>query len=113
MLCLPGDLAYVARDSGDLGKLLLAEPWRMPIAPRALDENAPCPAVASLGDASALDLLAGRLLARHQAEIAHQVARGRKPRQVAHLGQECTRRDEVETAHRHQCRDPLCQRPVR
>ena len=60
------------------GQLLPADARRMAIAPGALHQNAPCPTVAGLGDAAAPDPVAGGMLARHQAQLGHQLARAGK-----------------------------------
>ena len=53
------------------------------------------------------------MLARGQTEIAHQLARASKACEVADLGQERARRDQIETAHCHQRRHHRGERPVR
>src|SRR2546427_141231 len=87
-LRLPGNLANGSWRGRHLLLLLLPDPRWMLIAPRALHQNAPRPAVAGLGDGAALDRVAGRFLRWHQAEIGHQLAGGLETRQIADLRQE-------------------------
>src|SRR5580693_6626970 len=73
-LRFPSNLANRLRHGIDLCLLLFAHARRMLIAPGALHLHAPRPSVAGLGDRTALDLLAGRVLRRYQPEIGHQLA---------------------------------------
>ena len=70
-LTFPGDVAHCL---GQSGLPLLQHPalagWEA-IGPGTFNEHASYPTGAGLGDAATPDLLAGRLLARHQAEIGH------------------------------------------
>src|SRR6266705_6655643 len=68
-LRLPGDIANGSWRGRDLRQLRPADPRRMAVAPGALHQDAPRPAVAGLGDAGALDPITGGALARHQTEI--------------------------------------------
>lgn len=47
----------------------------MLIVPGGLDHQPPGVAVAGLGDVAAVPLVAGGVLARHEPQIAHQLAR--------------------------------------
>src|SRR5258706_16362244 len=57
-LGLPGDLACPTPRTRDLGLLLVSAPRRMAVGPGGFDQHTPRPAVAGLGDRSALDALA-------------------------------------------------------
>src|SRR5258708_1426449 len=61
-LRLPGNLACRPWRGPDPGLHVLADAWRESVAPRSLDEQPSCARVASLGDATALDVLSGRSL---------------------------------------------------
>src|ERR1700730_1251199 len=73
MLGLPSDLASRARGGLHPGLLLLSDPRRMSVGPRALDEGASRSPVPGLGDRTALDRVPGRMLRRHQPKIGHQL----------------------------------------
>src|SRR5262249_58897617 len=69
-------------------------------------------AVASLGDAAAVDGVSSGVFAGYETEIPHQLARSLKARQIADLGQHRHRRNEIYPAHRLQSCDDLGKRPL-
>lgn len=94
-------------------ELLHADPRRMAIRPGALDKHMANAAVAGLGDRAAADRCAGRSLARNEAQISHKLSWGLKPRDVAHLGREGCRYDEIDTAQRRKIMHQRLERPSR
>src|SRR6266446_6480608 len=84
-LRLPGDLANRRRGGVNLVLLVRAHPRRMLIAPGAFHQHAARTPVTGLGDRTAPDGIASRILRRHQAEIAHQLVRRSEAREIADL----------------------------
>src|SRR6516162_9387385 len=93
-LRLPGDLADW------LGLFLLPEqqlatdPCREAVTPGRLDQQPAGRAVAGLGEAAASDAGSARMLARHQPEIGHQLARIGEAREVAQFSDQGCRIDQ-------------------
>jgi hypothetical protein len=61
-------------------------PWRMPIVPSALDQDAACVTVARLGDPPALRTAAARVLTWNESQRGHQLARPTRASEVVKLG---------------------------
>src|SRR4051812_12583010 len=110
-LRLPRDLADLGRHALELGELRLPHPWRVAVGPGALDQEVAHPGVAHLGDRAAPHRLPGGALARHQAEVAHQLARALEAADVADLDPERHRRDQVDAAQRLQRLDQRGEAP--
>src|SRR6516164_5652773 len=97
-LCLPGDLA------DRLGLFLLPEqqlatdPRREAVTPGRLDQQPAGRAVAGFGEAAASDACTARMLARHQPEIGHQLARIGEAREVAQFSDQRCRIDQRHAA---------------
>src|SRR6478736_7858201 len=111
-LRLPGDLALWRR-CRDLLLFGNANTGRMLIAPGALHERASRSPIARLRDGTAFNCVPGRTLRRPHAQISHQLWCGLKAREIAELGQQARRRDQIDAAQGHQRGDHLGQRPVR
>src|SRR5947208_16952540 len=77
------------------------------------DQEVAHPRVAHLGDRAAPRRLPGGALARHQAEVAHQLARALEAADVADLDHERHRRDQVDAAQRLQRLDQRGEAPGR
>ena len=85
---------------------------RETVTPGSLDQHPASPAIASFGDAAALDLGAARMLRRHQTQPGHQLAGVGEAAEVADLGHQHHRRQEGDAAHRLQSGDDRRHRPV-
>src|SRR6516162_5466385 len=85
-LRFPGDLANRLRHRLDLNLFVFAQSRRKLVAPGTLDQHASHPPIASLGDRTTLDLVAGGVLRRHDPDIGHQLTGCSKPREVADFG---------------------------
>src|SRR5215203_1113448 len=96
-----------------LVELVLADPRWMSIGPGALDECPPNAPVPGLGDAETAHPLAGRALARHQAEIAHELTRAVEPAEIANLSNDRRSCGEADAAQGLQRLDERRQRPLR
>src|SRR5215470_15669801 len=84
----------------------------MPIAPSSFDQDTPRPTIASLGDAAAVDRVAGGAFRGYETEIPHQLAGILKARQIADLGQHRHCRNKIYPAHRLQGCDELGKGPL-
>ena len=73
---------------------------RHAIGPGALDQNATRKRIACLGNSGAPDGASGRVFARHQAEIGHQLASIGEASKVTDFGHNRDRDDESDPAHR-------------
>ena len=86
------------------------------VVPGGLDQQAAGVPVAGLGDVTAVSLIAGGVLARGQAEEAHQLARRCEAAEVADLGEQPERgvgRDAAKTPQpRHRVRPRLARRDL-
>src|SRR3954469_20324690 len=98
LLGLPGDRDHV----GGLARLALCElaarPLPKPVVPGRLDQQGGRGARARLGDRAQAPLVSGRVLRRHRAEVAHQLARATEALEVADLGAEPDCREGVDPA---------------
>ena len=92
---LPGNVA------DRLGLLLLsqkqlaADPRREAVTPGRLDQQPAGRAVAGFGEAAASDACTARMLARHQPEIGHQLARIGEAREVAQFSDQRSDDDQL------------------
>ena len=68
------------------------------IGPRRLDQCAPGRAIAGFGDGALMAMLTGGIFTGDQAEIAHQLARMAKARQIAQLGHDAHGMNELNAA---------------
>ena len=68
------------------------------VVPGGFDEEAPDMGVAGLGDAAAPVALGTAVLARHQAEVGHQLPRRREAPEAMQLGDDGQRGDRVDAA---------------
>src|SRR2546422_7693300 len=71
----PGDVTDGFRYSCLSGGDDACDPRRIAIGPGRLDQRAPRVAVARLGDRALVPVLPGGVLARHQAQVTHELAR--------------------------------------
>jgi hypothetical protein len=83
------------------------------VAPRRFDQQAPGVAVAGLGDAALALLAAAAVLAGHDAQPAHQLARIVEAREVADLGDQAQGDGELHPAQRLQGLDGGIEAPGR
>src|SRR4029077_14704032 len=97
-LRLPRNLSPAPRCRRPLWLLVPAHARRISIAPGRLDKNTSRPSVACLGDAAALDLVAGRVFRGHETQIAHQLARILKAGEITDLGQHPHSRNDINPA---------------
>src|SRR5882672_3416447 len=98
----PGDVADGFRYSCLSGGDDACDPRRIAIGPGRLDQRAPRVAVARLGDRALVPVLPGGVLARHQAQVTHELARRGKAGEIAQFRDERHRMHELDTAHRLQ-----------
>jgi Transposase, Mutator family len=85
-LRLPGDGPHRLWRRFQPGTDLVCHACREAVTPGSLDQHAAGTAIAGLGDTTALDLGAARVLRRHQAQPRHQLARVGEAAKVADLG---------------------------
>src|SRR4051794_26444944 len=112
-LRLPGDVAPSLRDAALLQPHRLAHLGGQTVAPGRFEQQRSGGDVAGLGDATRADAPAAGVLTRHQAEKGHELPRAGEPGEVAHLGHQRRRDDQLDALQGLQSRDDRRKGPGR
>src|SRR4051812_15758264 len=112
-LRLPGDVSPSLRDAALLEPHRLAHLGGQAVAPGRFEQQRSGGDVAGLGDATRADAPAAGVLTRHQAEKGHELPRAGEPGEVAHLGHQRRRDDQLDALQGLQSRDDRRKGPGR